>query len=87
MISRQKCPGNLVLSILEYTGILFLYYCTNPVAMLLLATQMYDAKFYAANPPPLKLIVYIDSLRTFLVVVDQLYSLVVVNNHRFLECS
>ena len=27
---RQKCPGNLVLSILEYTGILFLYYGTNP---------------------------------------------------------
>ena len=31
VIPRQKCPGNLVLSILEYTGILFLYYCTNPV--------------------------------------------------------
>ena len=28
---RQKCPGNLVLFILEYTGILFLDYCTNPV--------------------------------------------------------
>ena len=31
-IPRQKCPGNLVLSILEYTGIILLYYCTNHVA-------------------------------------------------------
>ena len=29
-ILRQKCPGNLFLSILEYTGILFLYHYTNP---------------------------------------------------------
>ena len=27
----QKCPGNLVLSILEYTGIFLLYYRLNPV--------------------------------------------------------
>ena len=28
---RQKYTGHLVLFIVEYTGILFLYYCTNPV--------------------------------------------------------
>ena len=30
----QKCPGNLVLPILEYSGILFLFCCTNPVGSL-----------------------------------------------------
>ena len=29
-IPRQKCPGNLFLSILECTVILFLYHCTKP---------------------------------------------------------
>ena len=45
-IARHKCPGNLALSILEYTGVVFLHYCTTLKYLLTRRAERTEATEY-----------------------------------------